>query len=516
MVRLAFYLGAGICFARVIQVDSFNSGFYPVLLLTLTALFYIVLHTRKKLAGGFLTGCLIFLCGVLVVTERKNSQDDFHLTKLKTRIHGFQGFVVNGIEKTRSGYKLKIRIIKVRDSVSWKNYFADCLVYFSVAPVTLKPGTYILATGEPKRINPNHDLRYTKQMERLIQKNIHYQFFAKKNNFKKIGNSPTDDSNQIERIKKRILLLTAQNISGMDQRIITEALLIGKTDGLSDHLRRAYAASGTMHVLAVSGLHVGIIYWILLIFLKPLTTFAHGRWLIAAISIVILWCYAALTGLSPSVLRAVAMFTFVAISIPFGLRSQIVNTLAASLFILLIYDPHLISNIGFQLSYLAVAGIIWIHPVLYKTFQPNHKAVDYCWSIISVSIAAQLTTFPLTVYYFHQFPVYFIPANLIIIPLSFLILLICLMLIALGSFSGAATILGKVIGTSIGFMNSIARAFQELPGQLPNDIQLTMSQAFILMTLNLLVISMLMYRKKVLLIPAFILALIFATTDFIA
>jgi hypothetical protein len=90
------------------------------------------------------------------------------------------------------------------------------------------------------------------------------------------------------------------------------------------------------------------------------------------------------------------------------------------------------------------------------------------------------------------------------------------MLIALGSFSGVATILGKVIGTSIGFMNSIARAFQELPGQLPNDIQLTMSQAFILMTLNLLVISMLMYRKKVLLIPAFILALIFATTDFIA
>jgi competence protein ComEC len=515
MVRLAFYLGAGICFAQVIHVDFFNSGLCPALLLTLTALFYILIQIRKKLAGGFLTGCLIFLCGVLLVTDRKDSQDAFHLTKLKTRIKSFQGVVVNNIEKTQSGYKLKIRIIKVRDSLGWKNYFADCLFYFRVAPDTLTPGTYVLATEEPKQIIPDHDHRFRNQMNRLIQKNIHYQFFAKTYNFKKIGGNPAAETNQIERIKKRIQLLTAQYISGVDERIITEALLIGKTDGLSDHLRQAYAASGTMHVLAVSGLHVGIIYWILLIFLKPLTTFAHGRWLIASTSIVILWCYAALTGFSPSVLRAVAMFTFVAISNPFGLRSQTVNTLAASLFILLIYDPGLISNIGFQLSYLAVAGIIWIHPVLYKTFQPNHKAIDYCWSIISVSIAAQLTTFPLTVYYFHQFPVYFIPANLIIIPLSFLILLICLIFIALGSFSITATLLGKVIEASIGFMNSIAHAFQELPGQLPNDIQLTISQAFILMTLNVLVISMLMYRKKLLLIPAFILALIFAATDFI-
>ena len=326
---------------------------------------------------------------------------------------------------------------------------------------------------------------------------------------------PLDLRKKLSRIiKSNILKLTANYIAGADERAITEALLIGKTDGLPATLRNAYAASGTMHVLAVSGLHVGIIYWILLLILKPLSSFAQGRWLVALISIFILWSYAALTGFSPSVLRAVAMFTFVAISNPFGLRSQIINTLAASFFILLIYDPGMISNIGFQLSYLAVAGIIWIHPVLYKKFQPENRILDYCWSIISVSIAAQLTTFPLTVYYFHQFPVYFIPANLIIIPLSFLILLVGISLLVLGKITAVAALLGSIIQEAIGFMNLIARTFQTLPGQLPDDIQLSTIQAFILMALNLLIISIIMYRKNLIMIPALILAVIFAGIDF--
>ncbi|HRG10525.1 MAG TPA: ComEC/Rec2 family competence protein, partial [Cyclobacteriaceae bacterium] len=122
----------------------------------------------------------------------------------------------------------------------------------------------------------------------------------------------------------------------------------------------AYAASGAMHVLAVSGMHVGIIYLIILFLFKPIKKYRWSPWLIACLSIFLLWSFAFVTGLSPSVLRAVTMFSFVALAKPLGWRTNIYNTLATSAFVLLLYDPYLIMSVGFQLSYLAVVGIVYL------------------------------------------------------------------------------------------------------------------------------------------------------------
>jgi competence protein ComEC len=515
MVRLAIFLGTGICCHLVFGLTdlSFKALLYIIIFSTL--LYYYAIIKNQKLLSGLLGGVIFICCGVVLTDEKKDTKSDLHLIHFEHKTQAFQAIIIEPAEKTKAGFRIKIRIVKVRDSAKWYNYFSDCMLYVRQFSPDLRQGNKILVKGTPIKIKSNSDRVHGNSTKRIVEQNIFFKVFSKNHEIQKIPESPGIVKNPISDFRQYIVAVIEKYVSGIDQQAITQALLIGKSDLLPAELRNAYAASGTMHVLAVSGLHVGIIYWIILFFLKPLSKFANGRWIIALLSILILWLYAVLTGLSASVLRAVVMFSFVAISNPFGLRSQIINTLAGSLFILLVHNPMLLLNVGFQLSYLAVAGIIWIHPILKSNFKPEYPMVDYCWNIVSVSIAAQLTTFPLTLYYFHRFPIYFIPANLIIIPLSFLLLICCLLLIAVGTIPSFGIWTGYIIESGIRLMNFFARAFEALPGQLPDGIYLTEFQVFVLMTINLFTISMFLYRKRQLFYPAFVFALIFSISDII-
>ena len=156
-----------------------------------------------------------------------------------------------------------------------------------------------------------------------------------------------------------------------------------------------------MHVLAVSGLHVGIIFLILNTLLSFLGTSKNGRVVKAIILLIALWSYALLTGLSPSVLRAATMFSFVIMGTVLNRKSSIYNTLAASAFFLLIINPNLLFEVGFQLSYIAVLGIVYLQPLIYNRIYTRWWLLDKIWAITAVSIAAQIATLPLTLYYFH-------------------------------------------------------------------------------------------------------------------
>ncbi|HKZ36510.1 MAG TPA: ComEC/Rec2 family competence protein, partial [Chryseolinea sp.] len=276
---------------------------------------------------------------------------------------------------------------------------------------------------------------------------------------------------------------------------IVSALVLGITDGLDNELLTAYKGTGAMHILAVSGLHVGIIYGLLLFLLKPLQKVKHGKWFLAGISIVVLWLYAFITGLSPSVLRAVTMFSFVALAKPAQHRTNIYNILAASAFCILLYDPYLIMSIGFQLSYLAVLGIVYLQSGIYKLWEPTNRLLDEVWKVSSVSIAAQLATFALGLLYFHQFPNYFLLSNLFVIPGSFIVLIAGLVLLALSFIQPVAFALGFIIEWIIKTLNFIVFAVEDFPFSLVENVYITTFQCWLLLGIILVIILLLHTRK---------------------
>ena len=159
------------------------------------------------------------------------------------------------------------------------------------------------------------------------------------------------------------------------------------------------ASSGVLHVLSVSGMHVAIIFKMLEWLLGILLKIKRGKHLYYVLIIMVLWFYAFLTGLCPSVLRATMMLTFVVIGKWSGRNTGILNTLMVSCFFLLIYNPFLLVDAGFQLSFLAVIGIVILHPMLFRHFQPRNKVLLAIWSVVSISLCAQLITFPISLFY---------------------------------------------------------------------------------------------------------------------
>ena len=268
---------------------------------------------------------------------------------------------------------------------------------------------------------------------------------------------------------------------GEQEQAIALALVIGVTDGIDNELEKAYSASGAMHVLAVSGLHIGILYSIILFLLKPLQKDQRGQWLVAALSLSLLWSYAFVTGLSPSVLRAVTMFSFVALAKPMNIRSNIFNTLAGSAIILLLFDPYLIMSVGFQLSYLAVLGIIWIQKPIYLLWEAKSRVMNWVWEITCISIAAQITTFSLGLLYFHQFPTYFLISNLFVIPISTGVLIAGIVLLVVSFLAPIAKLVGWVLWGLVKLLNLGVFWTEDLPYSIVNNIYVDVFQCWLIM-----------------------------------
>ncbi len=234
-------------------------------------------------------------------------------------------------------------------------------------------------------------------------------------------------------------------------------------DYLEADQQKEFAGAGAMHILCVSGLHVGIIYVILNSLLLFLNKRKGGRILKVFLLLTLIWFYALITGFSPSVLRASTMFSFVILGGLIKRKVNIYNSLAASAFFLLIIDPYMITQVGFQLSYMAVFGIVWLYKPIYQLMIPNNWMLDKIWQISVVSITATLATFPLSIYYFHQFPNLFLITNLIAIPSAMLIIYTGI-LVLLTSFVPFVSILfAKLLTAILWILNTSVQFIEGLP-----------------------------------------------------
>lgn len=266
-----------------------------------------------------------------------------------------------------------------------------------------------------------------------------------------------------------------------DVLAIISALTVGDKSKLTREIKATYNAAGVSHILALSGLHIGILSMILSWLFYPLRRVCGGKWIAGFLIVGLLWGFAFLSGLSPSVIRAVTMFSaYVVASIFSEDRFSGFSALTLTAFIMLIYQPMYLFDVGFQLSFMAVLGIFLFYPLIDSLFVVRNKIVAYLWNIISLSLAAQLATLPLILYYFGTFPVYFLLSNLVVAPIAVFILSATLLALALGVFPVAANFVVQGLDFAVRTLNEVMEQIQHWSGVQITSAYLSVWQAWLL------------------------------------
>ncbi|GAB7258246.1 ComEC/Rec2 family competence protein [Polaribacter sp. OB-PA-B3] len=291
----------------------------------------------------------------------------------------------------------------------------------------------------------------------LAKQGIYHQIFIEKHQYLKSNLKETSLIGIAESIRNKIIKSLKKRNFKKDELAVISALLLGQRQDISKGLLTDYQNAGAIHILAVSGLHVGILLLIITFILRPLERLKNGKYIKAICVILLLWIFAVIAGLSASVVRAVTMFSFVAIGQSFQKKTLIEFSLITSMLFLLLVKPMFLFDVGFQLSYLAVFGIIWVQPKLDSLYVSKYYLDKKLWQLLTVSIAAQVGILPLSIYYFQQFPGLFMLSNIVIIPFLGFILVLGIVIIILSVLNILPQFFADFYGIIISLMNSFVR-----------------------------------------------------------
>jgi competence protein ComEC len=406
--------------------------------------------------------------------------------------------ISSGIHKTQSNYLVlqilndpvrKQKSFKCLGQIRWlinqQNCFKEnekILVYFNKKSrqPTVSAGALIILRKELQPIEniKSSEFDYKKYC-RL--KHIYAQIFLNDDEFLQIRQEnkqsflPTLDS-----LRKKILAIIKDQVPGKSEDGLLEALLVGFTEDLDPAIVKSYADTGVIHIIAISGLHLALICHILQFMLKRAGRKKSGRWIKLVVITSFLWFYSLLSGASPSVTRSAAMFTLILFGRNILRETSLFNILSASAFLLLSFDPFWILDTGFQLSYAAVLGLGLFSKPLRDMIPLRNKSLDAIWNAASVSIAAQILTTPISIYYFHRFPVYFLVANLLAVPLSSLILTGGILLCMLAPADPLASSTGLALGLLIRFLNGFIQYVSSLPGAVLGPLSLNIPRLILI------------------------------------
>lgn len=310
---------------------------------------------------------------------------------------------------------------------------------------------------------------------------ITHQAFLRKGDFIITGHRSSVLQSLIHRIRSWVLSVLQTAFPDKNERGLAEALLIGYKDELDKALVQSYTNTGVVHIIAISGLHLGLIYWLLVKLSRPMQRSRYLKWVRPLFIITGLWLFALLAGAQPSVLRSALMFTCIVLGESLSRKSSVYNSLAVSAFLLLCYHPYWLWDAGFQLSYAAIIGIVAFMKPLYRLFTIRNKLLDHIWQLNAVTLSAQVLTIPICVFHFHQFPVYFLLANFIAVPLSSLILLAEILICCTSFIPFLVLLIGKATAFLIRFMNTFVERVETLPFSVWNGLQISFVQAALLM-----------------------------------
>ncbi len=462
-IKLTLLLVLGIFLGRYVPLNIFLpltlTGSF---LLLLGFLFYrgnrapsLTLRAKGPTVFGITMALTSLSLGVLAVSVANpdNLQDHYshrnfmgnHLWKIKVRevlkptaySHRYVGQVLALENEKASG---KILISLSSDTLTEKLKVDDELIVYSG----------LTAINPP--LNP-HQFDYRRYMAGLA---ISHQMRLRGNQFFTEKKPERSLYGIAAAVRHRIIDKLKEADFGKEELGIIQALLLGQRNDISPETYDNYKNAGAVHILAVSGLHIGILLLLLQFLLRPLERLPKGKTVKLIFIVALLWGFALLAGLSASVVRAVTMFSFVAYALYLNRPGNTFNILALSMFfILLVNDPMLLFQVGFQMSYAAVFAILWIYPLLQRLWNPKNGVLRYFWQLLSVSIAAQVGVLPISLFYFHQFPGLFFISNLLIVPALGLILGTGIVVIFLALLGRLPEALVAIYDTLIRYMNAI-------------------------------------------------------------
>lgn len=360
-------------------------------------------------------------------------------------------------------------------------------------PLKIDIGFKLQAIGTIKKtmppMNPNQ-FDYGKYLE---NQHIYGQMYV---NSTSVKSSPIIEKSVFyyaSLLRNKIIQNLEKNHFHKSELSVVVALILGQQQDISPEIVRDYQYAGAVHVLSVSGLHVGFILLFITFLLKPFPNSRSGALVKLIIVITFLWAFGLLAGFAPSVVRSVTMFSFVAVGMFLRRSVNIYNTIAISALLILLFQPSFLMDVGFQLSYVALYFIVWLQPLLASLWTPKYKLTSYLWNIITVSFAAQIGTFPMSIYYFHQFPGLFFVTNLVILPGMSLILGLGVIVMFLAAFDWIWLPLLKALEWSIWLLNKVINWVASFEGFVFKDIPLSI---YIMWGLYVLIFFVIIWFKK--------------------
>jgi competence protein ComEC len=327
---------------------------------------------------------------------------------------------------------------------------------------------------------------------------IYYQVFLQKGDYILVQGKKGNRFNQfLFQTRNKIIRILQKNIKDKKAAGLAEALLIGYRNDLDPALVSAYANTGVIHVIAISGLHLGLLFAVLMSLTSFLNSSRIKQWIQFLLVITLLWIFSLMTGGSASVIRSAFMFTLLGFGRLTGKKGFPLNSLAAAAFVLIAYQPNWLLDTGFQLSFAAVASImIYFDKIRKLVFFKNPIAIK-CWDMISVTLSAQILTTPIVVFYFKQFPLLFLFTNMVAVPLSGWILLGEIVLCLCDSYISIANELGNALENAIQLLNSYVLKMDGVTFSVIHDINVSPMQvvALYISTLGLSLWVMLKFKS---------------------
>jgi len=498
LFRLLIPFVLGIVVAVNIQAEYFHLTkiilflFVVSVIMALTKTIYI--KYRFRWLFGAVAFLLFFLVGYQLTIYKTAAFHPYHFSE--NIVEGELNLAVGNVKEQpvekENSIKMVVEIISTNNKEAWYNTGGETILYLQKdsASKQISYGDQILMNARLNQVKPPANPGQFNYRQYLSTQGIYHQAYIRSGQWKILENelgNPIFTTAYL--LRDKLLKVYRENGLVGEEFAVASALILGYRDEINTDLKTSYSKAGAMHVLAVSGLHVGIIFLVfdsLLLFLKR---FKNGNIIKAGLLILLLWSYALLTGLSPSVMRAATMFSFVVVGKAFNQYTNVYNTLVVSLFLLLIINPYLITSVGFQFSYLAVFGIVYLYPKLYYQWEPANWLVDKAWAIICVSIAAQLATFPLGLLYFHQFPNYFLLSNLFVIPLATMVIYLGLLVFITSPFTWLSLIITKLLSGTIMILNAAVRLVERAPYSSTTDVSINLAETILIYGLVVLLIS---------------------------
>jgi len=470
-LRLLITFIAGICTSIYFSFHPWIVWYISFALFFSIALILSVVYRKtkiyqKKFLLGLVINFLVFISAIIITNQHKEIYTKNHFSKFKSNqiivhideIPKVKGDIARFAVSTDA-------VISNKKIIPAMGKILLAMRFDTTQLLGLSYGDQLIIKSKYKKLEPPYNPAEFNYKNFLANKQIYHQSFINQLETVKI------DSNKGNAVisfainfREKQVNKFRKYIKDNDARSVASTLLLGYRSDLSEDIMNAYFKTGTIHVLSVSGMHVALVVLLLEILLKFMNRKRWTKLLKAVIMVSLVWFYSIIAGLAPSVVRAAIMITIFMIAKLLNYRGNTFNIIGITAFIILLVNPFTVVDVGFQLSFISVAGLIYLQPKIYNLYTPENKLIDVLWGCISISVAAQLATTPISLYYFHQFPLCFIISNLFILLPATLIMYGGIIFLVVPWPSIIMHYLGLTLNHIINFTNNGLMLIGKIPG----------------------------------------------------